>query len=283
METKKAIFCLMAALVFFQFSAAAAVKKNIDVSLHDRKIQDLSSSGLVLHFQLRISNSSSSTFYLNRYDYRAVIEQAEYFRLGTTLEDPIPIEPRGETLVSLPLRITYALLFQAFPGLEGNPKLSCYLTGLLVFSGDKRREGKVPFAFSGEFPVYKDPVIELRPLRIKDLTLGGADVVFEAALKNPNNFDLQVNTLSYRVALGGREVTEGTVKNLAVAPGSEKPLLFPLLLEFFEIGNELFEVLQQPSVEGRFSGELTADTTWGRVRLSFSPEAVLTIVRDGSD
>ena len=273
---------LVLCLVLLAVITPAAVKKNIEVTLQEKQVRDLTSSGLLLNFYVRIANTSASRYLLTKYDTRAVIERTEYLRLETALEQSISIEPKGETLIALPLKITYALLFQAVAGLENVPQVACQMTGLMTFIDEKKRQEKIPFAFAAEFPVFKDPEVIFSPVRLKDLTMGGADLVLGVTFRNGNAFDLTAERILYLIELGGQKVAEGTIRELNPwTAGGEKHYSFPLLLDFFEMGGQLFPLLQVTAVEGRISGQIEADTVWGRVKIPIEKTVQVPVSRSG--
>lgn len=273
-----ALFCLL--ILILASGASGAAKKNISISLIKKEIRDMDSSGLILVFYLKVANSSSSPYYLSQYDYRVVIQEADYFSLRTSLEQPIRIEKNGETLIFLPVKITYALLFEAVKGIGESPKVPCYVTGLMTFSDGKRREEKTPFAFPGEFPVFKGVEIEIHPLELKDLTVGGVEFTFAFSCKNKNSFEAILGDMAYKLELRGRAISEGLIRGENKIEGnSEKAFSLPLMLDFFEAGKELFAVFDQPSAECQFSGEATATCVWGDFKLAFFKNEKIKIVR----
>jgi LEA14-like dessication related protein len=258
---------------------AGAAKKNITISLDKKEIREMTPSGLTLVFYLKISNSAASPYYLNHYDYRVVIQDTDYFSLRTPLEQPILIEKSGNTLISLPVKITYAFLYEIVKGIEGNAKVPCYVTGLLTFSDGKRREEKTPFAFPGEFPIFKGLNIEIQPLELKNLTVGGADFIFSFSCRNQNAFEVVLGNLAYRLTLGGKSIAEGVIPGEnRVGAQAEKAYSLPVILDFFEAGKELYAVLDQPSADCQFSGEAPAASVWGDFKLTFSRDEKIKIV-----
>jgi LEA14-like dessication related protein len=259
----------------------AAAKKNISISLSKKEIRDMDSSGLTLVFYLKISNSSPSPYYLTQYDYRVVVNGTDYFSLKTPLDEPILMEKNGDTLISLPVKITYALLFETVKGIEGNTKVTCYVTGLMTFSDGKRKVEKTPFAFLGEFPNFKDLAIEIHPLEVKNLTVGGVDFVFSFSCRNKNNFEVVLGNVAYQLALAGKKISEGVIpgENRIEAQGG-KEFSLPLILDFFEVGKELYAVFDQPSSDCQFSGEAPASSVWGNFKLIFSKNEKINISRE---
>jgi len=272
---------VLAAAVFLfaaQAPSYASARKDLRANLKEKRIRDLSSKGLTLAFHISIHNTSAMGYDLSRYNYRVTINQKEFLKLSVTLNEPIWIAPREDTLIALPLKISYDLLFEAVgPVLE---KAACDAVGELVFLDSRNREDKISFAFSGEFPIFKDPAVELLPLELKDLTVGGSDQVFQVQFGNENTYELLVDKISYRLFFGERAVREGFVpgdKN--IPPKGSKTFSLPFILDFFDEGSELYDLLQKPRLPCRFVGEIEVMSVWGKLLISFDKQAAVPIAK----
>jgi LEA14-like dessication related protein len=255
---------------FFSAHAAPPQRYDVEISLREKKIVEPAPEGLSLVFWLNLKNTTSQPLFLARYDYRLVVEQTEYLNLQTTLEEPIRIEPKGETMIALPVKITYGYLFQAVPSVRDKDQAACFLTGGMTFQDERRREKRIPIALSGDFPVFRGLDIRILPIEAKDLTVGGADLVFKAALKNPNGFSFNLDGLTYKLDFVGITVSEGTVgEEGEVESRGEKIFVIPLLLDFFEIGKVVYDGLEQPPVAVRISGEAEISSAWGNFKIPF--------------
>jgi LEA14-like dessication related protein len=271
---------LAAVLTSVPAGAIDSIKQDITISNYEKQVQDLSSQGLTLAFHLRIGNASSQPLFLTRYEYRVVIGQAEYLKLEVPLAPPIRIDRAGETLLSLPLKITYRLLFQAIPSLAGADKANCFLTGTMVFADERKREDKVPFVFGGEFPVFRDPAAALVSLRINDLTVAGADVAFQVRFANANSYELFVDAIRFEASFDDYEVGSGDIpgdKN--IEPRGARVFDLPFLISFFEVGQAVHGLLEGTSVPCRFRGEVDVSTVWGKITVPFDVRQTLPIVK----
>lgn len=266
--------------IFVGFVIPSSLTKDLKISLEEKQIQDLSISGLSLVFYIKITNTSRSIYYLSGYDYRFVVNQKEYISLDTLMSNEIRVEPSSDTLLSFPLKITYSLLFQEVEGIEKEDKATCYLAGTMRFSDGRKEKGKLPFSFSGEFPLFKSPEIECLSLDVNDLTIGGADLSFEVRFKNRNGFELFVDSIRYSLQLGEKPIGEGKISGDKNIKGrTDKVFSLPLLLNFFEVGKDVFNILHQPSALCRFSGELKVRTVWGILNISFDKREIVSISR----
>ena len=263
-----------------QFSFSATITKDLKIELKEKRIRDFSLDGLTLVFYVNIVNSSSKTYFLAGYDYRFIVDQKDYLQLQTGLEEGLRIEAREETLVAFPIRITYKNLFRTIPEMENELHATCNLVGWARFSDGRRDKGKLPLAFTGDFPIFWRPEFELVQLRVNTLTIGGAELDFEVKFKNKNRFDLMVDRISYTLTLAGYEIEKGNISgDKNIDNQGEKIFSLPLLLNFFDVGREVYDVLDKSSTQCVFSGEVEIQTVWGRLIILFDEQGLLSISR----
>ena len=281
MDTKKRLLailacCLLAAVII----PGASPAKKIAISLDRKEIRQMDAAGLVLVFYLQIANSERTAYTLIEYDYRVVVQDRDYFALRTALEEPIAVPAEAATRISMPLKITYPDLLERIPAAASGPKSLCYVIGEMVFADSRGRQEKVPFAFSGEFPIFRQIEAEIRPLEVKTLTIGGADFTVAFVLRNMNSFEMILGRLTYRLDLEGRTVAQGTI-----APGKriesqgEISLSLPHMLEFFEVGRDVFDIMQKPSSSGELIIKARADSIWGEIEVSPVQKGDIPIIR----
>lgn len=278
---KKRISLWLALLMtFVSLAFPKSLEKDLSISLNAKRIRDFTVSGLSLVFYVNISNSSSSSYYLSKYDYRFVVNQQEYLRLQTSLSEQIEIGAKGNTLISLPVKITYAHLFEVVKEAEKFNKAQCYLTGGMTFSDGRREKGRLPVAFSGEFPIFKPPEADIVSLEVHAMTIGGADLTFEVSFKNSNVFELLVDRISYRLSLGEKPIGGGEIsgdKNIESLDA--KVFSLPLLIEFYDVGKDVYNILHQPSALCRVKGEMVIRTIWGRLEIPFDKSKKIAVSR----
>lgn len=268
-------------LVFLLFGFKAAVKKDLEISLEGKKIDGLSGTGLTINFLFRVVNSSSQQYQLIKIIQRTLINQLEFFRLETPVEKPIAILPQSSTLINLPVKITYAYLFQALPSLKETEKFTCNLVGWLTLVDQKRREQKVSFVATAEFPLFKEWPITFEPLQVKALSLGGADLIFPFSLTNNNSFKWIFRSIEGHLELAGKRV--GSLSQTfqdSLASGESKRLVIPLLLDFFELGSELHSVLEASDIEVSISGQMEIESEWGKFQLPVSARGKVPIIKN---
>lgn len=256
------------------------VNRDLKMELKEKMIRDFGFDGLTLVFYVNIANSSSKTYYLSGYEYRFIVAQKDYLQLQTNLEEGLKIEARDETLVAFPIKITYKNLFLTIPEMRNELHAMCNLVGWARFSDDRRERGKLALAYTGDFPIFWKPELELVRLRVNTLTIGGADLDFEVKVKNKNRFDLMVYRIGYTLAFSGYDIANGAIpgdKN--VDKQGEKTFSLPLLLNFFDVGKAVYNILDKPSAQCNFSGVMEVETVWGRLSIPFDEQRLLSISR----
>ena len=279
-QKTKLCLLLVICLGCFPLVSAKQLSRTVKATLLEKKVQNLSFSGLNLVFYVNITNSSSKPAYLIRYDYRFEVNQTEYLSLHKNVSGTFKIDPKKSTVISLPVKISYENLFQAIEGIEENDKANCYLAGGLTFSDGKKKVERISIAFSGDFPILKEPEIEFHAFEIKDLTIGGADLELKVIFKNKNGFELLVDKLKYKIKLGDISINEGSVSgNKNVDGKGSRVFSFPILFSFFEVGKEVYDILRQRSSMCYFSGEAEVKTAWGRVKIPIDIAEVITFSR----
>lgn len=243
-------------------------KEDIALTLKDKVVRNLSSSGLTLAFRIAVTNKASSDRELARYRYRVVINQKEFLNLAVSLDEPLSVPAGRETLIALPVKISYPLLFEAVGPVE--EKALCDIVGEMFFADERKREERVGFAFPGEFPIFRDPEIDFLPLKVNDLTVGGADVVFRPRFRNLNGYELLIDRISCRLQFGEKEVLSGLIPGDKSLPRSgERTFSLPFIIDFFEAGKEVRELFQKPEIPCRLAGEAEIASAWGRLLIQF--------------
>jgi LEA14-like dessication related protein len=249
-------------------SGAAAARDEITLSLKEKVIKNLSSAGLTLAFHIAVANPTSTPRELVRYRYRVRINQIEYLNMAVTLDAPLSVPPAGETLIALPVKISYEMLRAAIGPVEG--RSFCDIVGDMYFQNERKKELKAPFAFSAEFPIFQDPEVDILPLKINDLTVGGADVVFRPRFKNFNGYELIVDKIDFDLYFNGHAVLAGPIPGDKSLPRTgEKTFSLPFILDFFEAGEDVRAGFAKDEFPCRFAGRIEIMSVWGRLVVSF--------------
>ena len=270
MNHKRIAAALLLAALAAGPSAAGQKATDPVVLLKEKRVIDATPQGLTLVFHLILRNPAAGAIQLVRYDFRALVDDTGYLDLQVPLESPIRVGAKDEIVIALPVRLNYENLFPAVPGLQSKDLAFCYIAGGMTFADDRGKEKRVRIAFSSDFPVYRGLEFAPAPVEAKSLTIGGAEISLGFSIENPNGFSFSLERLSYSLVLAGYKALSGEV-----APGTRveakgrKAFSFPLILDFFETGPEVYEGLSSGSVEVRVSGESEIATPWGPWKVPF--------------
>lgn len=269
---KKRYECLPTLLMMAVcFGFSGSLDDDLSISLEVKQVENLTTTSLNYVFYLNIKNISSKSYYLTRYRYRFVVNEKEYLQINTSPSAGLELRPSETTMVAIPVKITYEHLFRAIEGVSEMDSMPCYLMGELFFSDDRRERGSLPIAFNGEFPIFKAPGVEIVSLDANAVSIAGADLDLHVKFKNSNGFNLRVYDITYSLKLGGFPVDAGQIEgDKNIEEKGEKIFTIHLLLNFFDVGKQLYPILQKSDVEAAFSGEIGFLTQWGRMQIPFS-------------
>jgi LEA14-like dessication related protein len=267
--------CLLLSVMLLLFCAAGlglAQEGDVKIYLEEKRVENLSEKGLDLVFYLRLDNISSRDYTLSGYSFRFVVQEREYIRLPErSLEAGLLITRGSGKMIKLPVRITYDHLFRSHPEIRTKSSITCYIMGEMTVVQGRRRRAGIPFAFNAEFPHFRMPSVATSGVKANGLTIGGADLVVELTVGNPNGFSLAVEKMDYILKFGGHPITSGTLRSPgSVDASSERLLTIPLLFNFFEVGQEVRGLLEQGVVTCQISGTLHVEIQGNRLSIPFS-------------
>lgn len=84
---------------------------------------------------------------------------------------------------------------------------------------------------------FEEPVITLKEIHVRQLSLNDASLVFVAEIRNPNGYELRLKSLDYTVHLGGREAGSGSLeREVSVPASSSAPVEIPVTARFGSLG-----------------------------------------------
>lgn len=275
---KRFLTALILTLTLISFSEAGPLDKDLTLSLEARQVENLTPESCSFVVYINIENTSSKPYFLTRYRYRFIAEEKEYLQLNRILGEGLEVSPSTKTMIAIPVKITYENLFQAIEKTRNLDKVSCYLMGELFFGDGKKDRGSLPIAYSGEFPIFKTPQVELLELRANSVSLGGADLDFQFKFLNSNGFDLRVDDIKYSLKLDNLPISAGRIEgDKDIAGKGEKVFSLHLLINYFDVGRDVHAVLQKEDVVLLFEGDIEFRTNWGRMVIPFERNEKITI------
>ncbi len=127
--------------------------------------------------------------------------------------------------------------------------------------------------------VFKQPVVELRDVRLAGLGLTGGNLDVVLAVYNPNGYQLDATNLRYRLLVDTVEVANGAVtRRNAFRSGDTTIVHLPVTFSYAGVGAAGRELTQSGAVNYRVLGEITVDSPIGNRTFPFASAGRFTTV-----
>lgn len=113
---------------------------------------------------------------------------------------------------------------------------------------------------------FKQPVVQLRDVRLRGIGLTGGSLDVLLNVYNPNHFRLDATRLTYRVSLAGDSVTlaSGTLDNhFTVQDNDSTVVTIPVSFTYAGVGAAGRSILSTGAVAYSVLGDVTVGTTVG--------------------
>lgn len=117
---------------------------------------------------------------------------------------------------------------------------------------------------------YKEePKVQLHEVYVKDADLVGTTLVFVIDVENPNERDIKVDEITYKVFLSGKELTEAKTENPVTVPAKQSAKVeVPLPVKYTALLGNIGNILMAREVSYRIEG----DAKLSFFRIPFSKE-----------
>lgn len=170
------------------------------------RIEGIDLKGVDLVFDIDVRNPYPVAIRPPKNHYVVDIAGADFLKGDGSADSELPA--RGLGTISLPARLEYSKMWQAYQNLRESREVPYKLHGALVFTVSER-EFEVPYSLDGRLPVLRPPTLAVTHVRKTDASLSRAAVEIEAEITNPNVFELGIEGVGYSVRLG--EVSVGGI------------------------------------------------------------------------
>ena len=86
----------------------------------------------------------------------------------------------------------------------------------------------------------------------------GASLVLVLDMVNKNDFSIAMDSLDYKLKLGGKDIFEGVVETLkAIGTNNSSSIQVPVNLNFLKMGRAAYDMLTKASSSYELSGNMT--------------------------
>lgn len=279
---------LSAALILFlTLSGCAAIEREAErlrpsASIESTRVTGFDFDAARLLVDVRVDNPNPVGIEIAGLDYELRLN-GERVLTGESA-DRSDIPPRGSGTVAVPITLDYGDLADRVGHLRGRDTVDYAIDLGIMVDVPLLGKRRVPVTASGTVPIPQRPEIALRDLRVERLGLGGARVMLDVAVSNPNAFALALNTLQYELSINGGNWARGSLNELSrVGAGERSTMSIPVNLDFAAIGSGVRELLMAGAradydLSGVLSGTAGPDL-FGDFELSFEETGTIGVAR----
>ena len=253
-----------------------------EVDFVGAKLTGLSFDAADLLFDIKIRNPNSVGLKMAGFDYDFLINDNSF--LKGDKRDTLRIAAVGDSVVQIPLSLSYVSIYQAFQSLRNQDVSNYQIKVGFSFELPVLGVVNIPVSKSGEFPLLKLPKVKLGALKLKNLSLTGADLLLSVQLENPNAFSMLLKGLQYQFEVGGRDWISGSAeKATQVAEKGQGVIEIPLSLNLLEMGTSVYKLLAgDKELNYQFGGKLDLATSLpllGAVSLPFDHSGSIKLMK----
>jgi LEA14-like dessication related protein len=228
--------------------------------LTDSRLANIDFEKADLVFDLAVENPNPVAINLAGLNYDLKIENHSLLS-GVTARG-VEIKPASTSTVQVPVSLEFDDL-KKLPGeIWKQDRLGYQLDTEFVVDLPVIGNYAIPVSKQGELPVPKLPVIKLKDLQVKQLSLTAADVVARVEVENPNDFELGFSDFNYQLNVNQQSWGEGSINQGKSVPKKGKSTIdIPVKLNLMSMGQTAYHMLskKQP-LEYKLTGGMTVDT-----------------------
>ena len=213
-----------------------------------------------LVFDLAVENQNPVAINLAGLNYDLKVENQSLIS-GVTAQG-LEIKPVSTSTVQLPVTLKFDDLKKLPDELWQKDRFAYQLDTEIVVDLPIIGNYAIPLSRSGELPVPKMPVIKVKGVKIKNLSLAAAEVVAQVEIDNPNAFDLAFSDFDYQLDINQQNWGLGSIsQRSSIAQKSKGTIEIPVKLNIMSMGQTAYQVLssKQP-LEYQLKGAMTLDT-----------------------
>jgi len=214
--------------------------ENPDVRISKTKIAGLSFDQVDLVFDIEIKNPNPIGINLAGFDYDLLLNKNSF--LKGEQNNQLEIKANDVAVIQLPLSLLYNNIFKTYNSLKNEDKITYSLKTGLSFNIPVLGPVRIPVSTSGDVPTIKLPAITLQSLKLKRLTLTGAELDLAININNPNSWGIILNSMDYGLTINKANWADGKVLDKVSILGKKENLLhIPIVLNFLQIGTSLYQ------------------------------------------
>lgn len=223
-------------------------------------LQEISLFDATPVFTFELVNSNPMGLSIRNMTYNLKINDQKFVK-GVTGQR-LRLKAGGSETVELPVTFNFLDLYETLSDFKSAETARYDLSGTIGVG-----PFDIPYHAEGEFDIPELPEISVEGVRVEQVSSTGASMVFDLQLKNENSFSLTPKGLDYSVKLAGKEMVEGTVREIGrIADHGATRLQIPLKVDFLKLSRKVLSAIRGSAADYEISGRLNFDVAgrWGQ-------------------
>ncbi|WP_416885014.1 LEA type 2 family protein [Marinospirillum sp.] len=213
-----------------------------EVHIEQVRLSGLNFERAQLEAHFTVTNPNAYAIHLGALDYRLDVADAQLLAGRQTQGQRLGA---GQTnTVILPLELEFAELMRLVDQWQNAARIPYRIEAGMRFELPLVGDLRVPVHHQGEIPRPRLPQVRLIALEQEALSLSGASLVLVLGVRNLNDFQLNIQQLSYGFRLNGQAVGQGELASGVVLDSDqETSVRIPLRISSRQAGRALFDAL----------------------------------------
>ncbi len=121
--------------------------------------------------------------------------------------------------------------------------------------------------------IMEEPSFAIRGVTLRPISFTGISLLLDLDVRNPNSFDLKLESFEYTVYLKNEVIGNGSLENELLIPSSSTTRIkVPLIARFKDLSGSLKTILTEEDLPYKIAGRATVKTVLGSRQFSFSNE-----------
>lgn len=248
-------------------------------SLQNVSLRNIRVDGIDLVADVRVDNPYPVPLYAKSLGFTLLSGQTQMLSgssdaaldVGAKSSNTVPIA------MTLPFREVFAALKDVRPGqvIPFTTKFAVSMAG----------ENITPLNFdiekSGELPVPAVPEVQVNGVKWEELSLAAAQGELGLAIKNTNQFPINLAGMDYKFNLGGRQISTGQLaeKALKLQPGETGNLTLKFGMKPQDLGLAAFSMLRGSEADFELTGLMNTETPFGPMKLDYAKKGKTSMAR----
>jgi LEA14-like dessication related protein len=228
------------------------------------RLSGISLTAIDLEVDMEVANPYSVALPILGADFKLASGGAEFLAGKSKAGGSIPAMGRGE--YPFTTRITFAGLLEVLSGVKPGGTVPWELALDVLVDAPVVGTIRLPLEQEGKIPIPAVPKVKLAKVEYESASLDRVAAVLEIEVKNVNSFPIDLDRLSFGLALAGVEVGRaGVTSATSLEAGKSRTLRLPIGFSPKSLGAAAFGLLTGSDASYRLTGGLRGKTPFGPI------------------